>query len=500
MTMNQKTFLPAPKFSLNDINESILKAEYAIRGTIPNRAEELDIQLLENSKSLPFAKIVYANIGNPQQLDQQPLTFQRQVMSLVQFPDLLKSKDILLAQKIYSKDSIERATKLLNSIGGSVGAYSSSQGVLDIRKNVARFILKRDLHHDPTQDLIDETASNVFLTAGASTAVDHILPLFAKDESCGVLLPIPQYPLYTAAVTLQKSKLLPYYLNESNNWSTDPKQIEQIVIDAIKQNIKPTTLVVINPGNPTGAILTKDSIIDIIDIAAEYGIVIIADEVYQENVYEAFEFHSFKKVLSELRKNYPSKYDNVQLASLHSISKGVNGECGQRGGYMEITGFSNDVKKVLLKVASISICSVVTGQILVDLMVNPPQPGDESYELDQLERSVIHSNLILKSNTLYDVFTRLPGISCQKPQGAMYLFPRLHLSENAINAATELNLKPDEFYCLKLLENTGICTVPGSGFGQYPGTYHLRTTFLPPGIEWINSWEKFHLEFMEKYK
>ncbi|CCH62107.1 hypothetical protein TBLA_0G01630 [Henningerozyma blattae CBS 6284] len=500
--MSAKDCTPAPKFSLNDISQSILDTEYAIRGTIPTRADELQEQLNISPNQLPFKKIIYANIGNPQQLEQEPLTFQRQVLSLVEYPNLVNSKNILVENKIYAPDAIKRAETILNSIGGSVGAYSSSQGILSIRKNVAKCILQRDNDELCCNDeeLINETASNIFLTDGATTAVSYILPLFAKDENCGVLLPIPQYPLYTAAVTLQNSKLLPYYLNEDENWSTDPEEIETIIKDAISRNIKPTTLVIINPGNPTGAILSVESITQIINIAAKYGIVIIADEVYQNNIYQDFKFHSFKKILNSLKLQYPKKYDNVQLASLHSISKGVNGECGQRGGYFELLGFSDEIKKIILKLASIDICSVVTGQILVDLMSKPPEKGDYSYKLDQRERNNIQSNLILKSNTLYDLFSRLPGISCQKPQGAMYLFPRLHLTSNMINEAKLNNLEPDEFYCLKLLENTGICTVPGSGFGQKEGTYHVRTTFLPSGIEWIKLWEKFHLEFMNQYK
>ena len=94
----------------------------------------------------------------------------------------------------------------------------------------------------------------------------------------------------------------------------------------------------------------------------------------------------------------------------------------------------------------------------------------------------------------------MEGISCQEPQGAMYCFPSLTLSERAQAEARREGMEPDEFYCVKLLENTGICTVPGSGFGQVPGTWHLRTTFLAPGSEWIEEWAKFHQRFMDAYR
>ncbi|EHN03160.1 Alt2p [Saccharomyces cerevisiae x Saccharomyces kudriavzevii VIN7] len=207
-----------------------------------------------------------------------------------------------------------------------------------------------------------------------------------------------------------------------------------------------------------------------------------------------------KKVLRKLQHYYPGKFDNVQLASLHSISKGFMGECGQRGGYMEIVGFSQDIRDALFKLMSISICSVVTGQAIVDLMVNPPQPGDESYDQDRQERSKIFNEMRTRANLLYETFNGLEGIECQNPQGAMYLFPRLILPDKALRESERLGVEPDEFYCASLLESTGICTVPGSGFGQKPGTYHVRTTFLAPGTQWIQNWKNFHQSFFNEYR
>ncbi|BAP71656.1 probable alanine aminotransferase [Kluyveromyces marxianus] len=483
---------PAPKLTLDDVNENILKAKYAVRGRIPMRAEELKAQLKKDPASLPFKKIINANIGNPQQLDQKPLTFYREVLSLLQHPELLDEADETLLS-LYKIDSIQRARKLLEEVGGSVGAYSQSQGVQGIRETVASFITKRD-------DGEIAYPEDIFLTAGASAAVSYILSMLCKGPSTGVLIPIPQYPLYTASLALNNSKPLPYYLREEENWSTDPEEIEEVVQDAIKKGVKPTCLVVINPGNPTGAILSVNAIESIFEIAAKYGIVVIADEVYQENIFKGSKFNSMKKVLRNLQKVHHGKFDNVQLASLHSISKGVSGECGQRGGYMELVGFSHEIRQVFLKLASISLCPVVTGQALVDLMVSPPKPGDASYEQDQQQRNHIHEALEERATKLFETFSRLEGIECRKPQGAMYLYPKLDLPFKAIQEASHREMEPDEFYCSELLEHTGICTVPGSGFGQVPGTYHLRTTFLPPGTEWVDAWEKFHREFYDRYR
>ncbi|CAR26794.1 hypothetical protein ZYGR_0I00660 [Zygosaccharomyces rouxii] len=485
---------PAEKLGLSEVNENVLKAKYAVRGAIPMLAAELNAKLKKDPHSLPFDNIVSANIGNPQHLKQKPLTFYRQVLSLLQYPGLLEENEqVLIDSKLYQKDAIARARRLLNDIGSSVGAYSTSQGIQGIRETVAQFITERDGGEKAY-------AEDIFLTAGASSAVSYLLSILCKGQETGVLIPIPQYPLYTASLALNNSHPLPYYLDEKSGWSTNPTEIEDVVNNAIEQNIKPSVLVVINPGNPTGAVLSEEDISQIFAIAAKYGIVVIADEVYQENVFDGAEFHSMKKILRKLQKSNPGVFDNVQLASLHSTSKGVSGECGQRGGYMEITGFNNDIRQVILKLASISLCPVVTGQALVDLMVSPPKPGDESYELDQQERKSIHEALAERAGKLHATFNSLEGIECQKPEGAMYLFPRLLLPFKAIQSAEHEGMTPDAFYCKKLLEATGICTVPGSGFGQEPGTYHLRTTFLAPGTEWIERWENFHKAFYEEYR
>ena len=487
-------FEPAEPLAITDLNEHVLNAKYAVRGSIPMRAEELKVQMQKDPKSVPFDHIINANIGNPQQLNQKPLTFYREVLSLVQYPDLLESLEKAGASSnVYKPDAIRRARKLLDAIGGSVGAYSTSQGVFEIRETVADFITKRDGGEKAFPE-------DIFLTAGASAAVNYLLSTLCRGRETGVLIPIPQYPLYTATLALNNSNALPYYLEEKTGWSTNTQDIEKVVKKAIHDNIKPSVLVVINPGNPTGAVLSRQSIEKIFEVASKYGIVVIADEVYQENIFGDVQFVSMKKVLREMQRDHPGQFDDVQLASLHSTSKGVSGECGQRGGYMELTGFRPEIRQVLLKLASISLCPVVTGQCLIDLMVSPPQPGDESYAQDQLERDTIHAELDKRASLLYKTFNSLEGIECQKPQGAMYLFPSIKMPFNAVQEAHRLEMTPDEFYCKELLENTGICTVPGSGFGQVTGTYHLRTTFLAPGEKWINDWAKFHKKFYNKYR
>lgn len=493
------SFKPAEPLTINDLNESTLEAKYAVRGKIPIRADELRSQIDNDPQNhgLPYDRIISANIGNPQQLDQKPLSWYRQVLSLMQYPSLiskLSSLEESVRIHLYPQDVVDRARKLLKSTG-SVGAYSGSQGDITVRKSVAEFISNRDGYRARAED--------VFLTGGASAAVLYLIQVLSAGKDTGFLIPIPQYPLYTASIALNNAVPIAYYLDEANHWSTDPEQIRALIEENKAKGVKPKALVVINPGNPTGAILSEKDIAAIIDIAAEHGLVLIADEVYQENVFQG-EFISMKKVYAKLLAELPEIYKNVQLASLHSTSKGVSGECGQRGGYMELVGFPKEVRDIIFKLASINLCPVVSGQALVELMINPPKKGDPSFELYHHETSSIHKDLMKRSTLLYEAFCKMTDVACNKPQGAMYLFPSLLFTKEKypelFKEAEEMNLTPDEFYCTELLENTGICCVPGNGFGQVPGTYHLRTTFLAPGTEWIDQWAKFHDEFVAKYR
>lgn len=481
-----KEFTPSPKLVEAHLNQNAVKAKYAVRGKIPTKAEELRQQLDEDPHSVPFTQIINANIGNPQQLDQKPIKFYRQVLSLLEYPDMIDDPN---ASKIFPSDVLQRAKVIMSNLS-SVGAYSHSKGVLYFRKVVADYISKRDGFTADPED--------IYLTAGASSAVSYLLTLLAAEPNSGFLIPIPQYPLYTATLALNNATVLPYYLNEKDNWSVNASELESIVQEATSAGIHPRCLVVINPGNPTGSILTSGAIAELLNVAAEYGLVVIADEVYQENVYEG-EFVSIRKVLKQLQELNPEKYKHVQLASLHSTSKGMIGECGQRGGYMELNGFDPTVISQILKLASISLCPPVIGQALVSLMVNPPIKSGESHESFYNQKEGIYQSLKERAAKLYNAFNEMEGVDCQEPKGAMYCFPSITISEKAKIQAEKEGYAPDEFYCAKLLENTGICTVPGSGFGQVEGTWHLRTTFLAPGEDWINDWKAFHKKFMQEY-
>ncbi|KAL6007122.1 Glutamate--glyoxylate aminotransferase 2 [Asimina triloba] len=318
--------------------------------------------------------IIFTNVGNPHALGQKPLTFPRQVIALCQAPFLLEDPNVGL---LFPADAIARAKHYLSLTPGGLGAYSDSRGIPGIRKEVADFIERRDGYpSDPEL---------IFLTDGASKGIMQILNTIIRDEKDGILVPVPQYPLYSATISLCGGSLVPYHLEENANWGLDIQNICQSVAE--------------------------------------------------------------------------SQLKGITLVSFHTVSKGYWGECGQRGGYFEMTNIPSKTVDEIYKVASISLSPNVPAQIFLGLMVNPPKLGDISYSKFEMER--------------------------------------------AIEDAKKAGKVPDVFYCLKLLEATGISTVPGSGFGQKDGVFHLRTTILPaeedmPAI--MASFKKFNDEFMGQYE
>uniref|UniRef100_A0A8C2RYK3 alanine transaminase n=1 Tax=Capra hircus TaxID=9925 RepID=A0A8C2RYK3_CAPHI len=245
-----------------------------------------------------------------------------------------------------------------------------------------------------------------------------------------------------------------------------------------------------------GQVQTRACIEDVIRFAFEERLFLLADEVYQDNVYaEGSQFHSFKKM-------GPPYAARQELASFHSISKGFMGECGFRGGYVEVVNMDAAVKQQMQKLRSVRLCPPTPGQVLLDVAVSPPAPSDPSFARFQAERRAVLAELAAKAKLTEQVFNEAPGIRCNPVQGAMYSFPRMELPPRAVQRAQELGLAPDMFFCLRLLEETGICVVPGSGFGQREGTYHFRMTILPPMEKLRPLLEKlsqFHAKFTREY-
>ncbi|CAL5092162.1 unnamed protein product [Urochloa decumbens] len=420
-----------------ELNENVKKTQYAVRGELYLRASELQKE---------GKKIIFTNVGNPHALGQKPLTFPRQVVALCQAPFLLDDPNVGL---MFPADAIARAKHYLSMAPGGLGAYSDSRGIPGIRKEVADFIQRRDGYpSDPEL---------IYLTDGASKGVMQMLNTIIRNERDGILVPVPQYPLYSAAIALFGGSLVPYYLEEEANWGLDFVNIRQTVSEARSKGITVRAMVIINPGNPTGQCLSEANIKELLQFCYHENLVLLADEVYQQNIYQDERpFISARKTVDEI-----------------------------------------------YKVASIALSPNVPGQIFMGVMVNPPKPGDISYLKFSSESKSILESLRRRARMMTDGFNSCRNVVCNFTEGAMYSFPQIRLPPRAIEAAKRAGKAADVFYCLKLLEATGISTVPGSGFGQKEGVFHLRTTILPaeedfPAI--MSSFKNFNDSFMAQYE
>ena len=447
----------------SDLSDAVINTYYAVRGPIVARAQQL-----ENTGK----EIIYCNIGNPQALKQKPLTFVRNTLAACEQPELLKSPNIDLME-----DAKEKAHYILEQSKHGLGAYSESKGLRFVRKAIADFIISRDSFNGVEQNADFE---NIYLTDGASKGVQAALTLLIAKKNDGILIPIPQYPLYSATITLYGGQQIGYYLDEESGWSLDEQMLEDAIQQALAKGIHARAIVVINPGNPTGGVLTENNIRMVIHFAKKHNLTILADEVYQENIYKpGARFISFAHVMTSMKEK------EVSLFSFHSVSKGFFGECGHRGGYMEVRNVPSEVIDQITKLQSISLCANLPGQILAYLMVSPPKPQDPSFQQFADERSAILTELAKRAKMLEEGLNSISGYHCQPIYGAMYAFPSITLPPG----------KSDDDYCMALLEQTGVCVVAGSGFGQKPGTAHFRTTILPPTEQIekvIDALERFH--------
>jgi len=467
------------------INQDIIEMEYAVRGPIAQRAAALRKQ---------GRTVIPCHIGNPQALGQEPVSFYRQVLSLVEEPSriarerrlnrLLAGSADVAADQLISEYTLDLGESILARLETGMGAYTESKGPLFIREAIAAHIDARDGAGDRV--IVRSNPDSIFLTNGASEGARFLVEMLIADRRDGIMIPTPQYPLYSATIRKNGGKQVNYYPDEDDGWSLATPMLDEAMRQAGAAGVRVKAIVVINPANPTGAVLDEPGIEGVIRFAEKHGLVIIADEVYQENVY-GDRFVSFASVLGKR---------DVPLCSLHSISKGFYGECGHRGGYLEVRnpprvqGTDANLLDILVKQASVSLCANTSGQMLTYLMVSPPPAGSPPHELFARQRQTILRDLFDKAGMIRAAFERMDGVRCTGRTGAMYLFPRLG----------KLPAGGSDFdYCMSLLESTGFCTVNGAGFGQKAGTSHLRIAFLPPKQvleEGLPRWIAFHNEYV----
>jgi glutamate--glyoxylate aminotransferase len=472
-TMSRYTVTP------QNINDKILKCRYDVRG---------EIYLAAVKRANAGKEVIYTNVGNPHAVGQAPLTFGRQVMALLMAPFLMDTPE---CSKLFPPDAIARAKLYMTKLSGGIGAYSDSKGSPYIRREIADFIEQvSGMPSDP---------NNIFMSNGASECVRMILYAMIRGPTDGIMVPIPQYPLYSASIALYGGELVPYYLDEKNGWGLDVEELQRSVDEARNKGILCRALVFINPGNPTGQCLTEENLNELISFCYDNRIVLLADEVYQENIWTEKVFISARAALGRMPEPYHS---GTEIVSFHTASKGAYGECGLRGGYMEMHNMDPNVVEELYKTASINLSPNIPGQVALGIMVNGPKPGDYSYENHMREKNGVLQSLQRRARAITDAFNSMEGVVCQETEGALYSFPQITVPPGALAAAEALGKAPDVMYCLELLDETGLSCVPGSGFKQEPGTFHFRTTILPQEDKFddiIQRFKSFHEGFMKRY-
>lgn len=297
-------------------------------------------------------------------LGMKPLSYIRETVALVACPALLSTDEAELS-KHFALDNIRRAKKYVGYLR-NCGAYTESLGAAGLREEVATFFERRDG--------VRPDIRTIMLTNGASEAINTLLTCLIGGESDGILTPIPQYPLYSAAITRLGGAIIGYELDEENNWGLDMNILKNAYNAATRDGVTVKALVVICPGNPAPCFLTEQQVADVLKFAEERDLLVIADEVYQENCYVAEKpFHPFRRVLHKHGLK-------TQLASLHSSSKGFYGECGFRGGLCQVENITEESLAILNKMRSVELCSNTLGQTVIACVANPPQPGEESFD------------------------------------------------------------------------------------------------------------------------
>lgn len=316
--------------------------------------------------------------------------------------------------------------------------YSDSKGIFAARKAV--------MHYSQQQGVAGVTLDDIYLGNGASDLITMATNALL-DDGDQLLVPAPDYPLWTASASLSGGKPVHYVCDESNGWMPD--------LDDIRTKITPKTkgLVVINPNNPTGALYTDSMLEGLVQIAREHDLVLLADEVYDKVLYEDAKHTSLASLSTD-----------VLTLTFNSLSKAYRA-CGYRAGWMVLSGPKDNARDYiegLNMLANIKLGSNVPGQWAIQTALGGYQSiHDLVKEGGRLRR---------QRDLAYELITAIPGVTCVKPQAALYMFPRLDPAMYPI--------ADDRQFFMELLRATRVMMVQGSGF-NYPDHQHFRMVFLP---------------------
>ncbi len=316
--------------------------------------------------------------------------------------------------------------------------YSDSKGIFAARKAV--------MHYTQQQGIAGVTLDDIYLGNGASELIVMATQALLNDGD-ELLLPAPDYPLWTAATSLAGGVPVHYVCDESNGWMPS--------LEDMRSKITPRTrgIVVINPNNPTGALYSDALLRGIVQLAREHDLVLLVDEVYDKVLYEGVK-HTAMASLST----------DVLTLTFNSLSKAYR-SCGFRAGWMVVSGdkrAARDYIEGLNMLANLKLGSNVPGQWAIQTALGGYQSiNDLIKEGGRLRR---------QRDLAYELITAIPGVTCVKPQAALYMFPRLDPEMYPI--------EDDRQFFMEVLRATRVMLVQGSGF-NYPDNQHFRIVFLP---------------------
>ncbi|MCU7490690.1 MAG: aminotransferase class I/II-fold pyridoxal phosphate-dependent enzyme [Ignavibacteria bacterium] len=332
----------------------------------------------------------------------------------------------------------------------NLNGYSPSSGIKD-----AVQAIEAEANRKGIDNVLD-----IFVTTGASEAIDLALTSLV-NEGENVLTPTPGYPLYTAISSKLRMMENPYYLDEDNGWQPDIEDIKS------KINDKTRAIILINPNNPTGALYSTEVLHQIVDLALEHNLVIFADEIYDKLLYDGKKHTS----IASLNKDVP-------CITFGGLSKNYMVP-GFRIGWGIISGRREGLKKYIEAINKL-LRARLSANHPEQYAIKPALEGDHAHLTEALKKLTVRRDITV------NMLNAIPGISCVKPEGAFYAFPKINLEQ------------PDLHFVSELIRETGVVLVHGSGFGQVPGTKHFRVVFLPKEEILEKAYNKI-AQFYEKY-
>ncbi|MDC0329968.1 aminotransferase class I/II-fold pyridoxal phosphate-dependent enzyme [Nitrosopumilus sp.] len=378
------------------VSKKVVGVEYAIR----------DIVLAARKVEQTGMKVDYLNIGDPVQFGFQP------------------------------PDNVKQA--LINSINKGENYYSTSEGLFELREEIAKKENAKGL---------SITADDILITNGVSEGLDMVISSIV-EEGDEVLLPGPYYPPYASYVRLHGGVPVEFSV-DLNNSTPD--------IDDIKSKITSKTVAIclISPNNPTGVVFNENALQELVDIANENNLYIICDEIYDQIIFDD-KFVGIGKVAGDSPVIILNGFSKVHLMS------------GWRIGYIAFNRSPQleSIREHLPKLARVRIAT----SLPVQHAALESLRGSQNYIRDFVSEMKKHRDLVVKR------LNEMPGLSCPNPKGAFYAFPKIE----------DNRFGNDKEFVTKLLESKGVLTVHGSGFGEKYGTGHFRLVYLP-SIEILDS-------------